>query len=328
MTRYLLRRLAYGVLLLLVISVVAFVIIQLPPGDWLTSYVAQLRTQGADINQSIIDGLKQQYGLGEPLTVQYLKWMAGILHGNFGFSFSYNQPVTQLVLERLPVTLLISGMAIVVTYALAIPIGIVSATRQYSVWDYLATFIGFIGLSVPSFLIALILMFAAYRYFGLSVGGLTSPRYIGEPLSWAKFWDLAAHLPLPILIIALSGTAPLIRILRGSLLDELEKPYVDTARAKGLQERQVLLKYPVRVALNPIVSTAGWLIPAVFSGQVIVSIVMGIPDMGPLLYNALLRQDTYLAGSVVLILSALTILGTLLSDVLLAALDPRIRLEK
>ncbi|BDP43706.1 peptide ABC transporter permease (plasmid) [Deinococcus aetherius] len=328
MIPYLARRLGYGLLLLLFISVVAFVLIQIPPGDWLTSYVAQLRAQGAQIDDAVIAGLRQQYGLGESLIVQYLKWMAGIASGNFGFSFSYNRPVTDLVLERLPITLLISGSAIFLTYALAIPIGVLSATRQYSFFDYLATFIGFIGLSVPSFLIALILMFLAYRYFGLSVGGLNAPQYIGEPLSWGKFWDFLAHLPLPIFIIAFSGMAPLIRILRGSLLDELERPYVDTARAKGLRERAVLLKYPVRVALNPIISTAGWLIPAVFSGQVIVSIVMNIPDMGPLLYQALLRQDTYLAGSVVLILSALTILGTLLSDVALALLDPRIRLEK
>lgn len=328
MIPYLARRLGYGLLLLLFISVVAFVLIQLPPGYWLTSYVAQLRAQGAQVDEAVIAGLRQQYGLGEPMVVQYAKWMAGIASGNFGFSFSYNRPVTDLVLERLPVTLLISGSAIFLTYALAIPIGVLSATRQYSFFDYLATFVGFIGLSVPSFLIALILMFLAYRYFGLSVGGLNSPEFIGEPLSWAKLRDFLAHLPLPIFIIAFSGMAPLIRILRGSLLDELERPYVDTARAKGLPERAVLRKYPVRVALNPIVSTAGWLIPAVFSGQVIVSIVMNIPDMGPLLYQALLRQDTYLAGSVVLILSALTILGTLLSDVALALLDPRIRLEK
>ena len=328
MTQYLVRRLAFGVLLIALLSVVSFVLIQLPPGDWLSNYLATLRAQGAQVNEEIIEGLKQQYGLGLPLTQQYAKWVSGIFRGNFGFSFSYGRPVADLIAERLPVTLLLSFLTISVTYALAIPIGILSATRQYSVWDYLATFVGFIGLSVPNFLIALILMFFSYKYLGLSLGGLVSPQYLGEPMSPAKFWDMAAHLPLPVLIIALSGTAPLIRILRGSLLDELQRPYVETARAKGVPAHRVLWKYPVRVALNPIISTAGWLIPAVFSGQVIVSIVLGIPDMGPLLYNALIRQDTYLAGSIVLILSVLTVVGTLVSDVLLAVFDPRIRMEK
>lgn len=327
MTQYLLRRVAYGALLLVLISVASFVIIQLPPGDWLTSYVAMLRSQGAQINEEVIEGLRQQYGFGESLVQQYFKWAGGLLTGNLGFSFAFSRPVADLIAERLPVTLLLSGLTIAVTYALAIPIGILSATRQYSLFDYLATLIGFIGLAIPNFLIALILMFFAYRFFGLSVGGLSSPEFIGEPWSWAKTWDFLAHLPLPVAILALSGTAPLIRILRGSLLDELGRPYVEAARTKGLPPHRVLLKYPVRVALNPIVSTAGWLIPAVFSGQVIVSIVLGIPDMGPLLYDALISQDTYLAGSIVMILAALTVLGTLLSDLLLAVLDPRIRME-
>lgn len=327
MTQYLLRRLGYGLFLLVLISVASFVIIQLPPGDWLTSYVAMLRSQGAQINDEVIEGLRRQYGLGLPPVQQYFKWVTGLLTGDFGFSFAFNRPVVDLIAERLPITLLISGLTILVTYALAIPIGILSATRQYSFFDYLATFIGFIGLAIPNFLVALILMFFAYRFFGLSVGGLSSPEFIGEPLSWAKARDVAAHLPLPIAILALSGTAPLIRVLRGSLLDELGRPYVETALTKGLPARRALLKYPVRVALNPIISTAGWLIPAVFSGQVIVSIVLNIPDMGPLLYDALISQDTYLAGSIVMILSALTVLGTLVSDLLLATLDPRIRME-
>ncbi|WP_425145151.1 ABC transporter permease [Deinococcus sp.] len=328
MVRYLGRRLLYGLLLVALISVVAFILIQLPPGDWLTSYVAWMRSQGTQIDDAVIAGLKHQYGLDQSLVSQYFTWVGGILHGDLGFSFSYNKSVSVVILDRLPITLMISLLTIITTYAVAIPIGILSATRQYSFVDYAASFVGFIGLSVPSFLIALILMFLAYRYFGLSVGGLNSPGYIGEPLSWGKFLDTLAHLPLPILVLALSGTAPLIRILRGSLLDELQKPYVDTARAKGMSERTLLWRYPVRIALNPIVSTIGWLIPAVFSGQVIVSIVMGIPDMGPLLYNALIRQDTFLAGSIVLILSVLTIIGTLVSDVALMFLDPRIRLEK
>jgi peptide/nickel transport system permease protein len=328
MTTYLLRRLSYGAILVALISVTSFVIIQLPPGDWLSAYVMSLRVQGAQINESTIEGLKRQYGLDQPPLQQYLTWMTGVFRGDFGFSFSYRRPVADLIAERLPVTLLISLLTIAVGYAVAIPIGILSARKQYSFIDYLATFIGFIGLSIPSFLLALICMFFAYRFFGLSVGGLSSPEYIGEPMSWGKFLDILAHLPLPILVIGLSGTAPLIRILRGSLLDELKKPYVETARAKGVSERRLLLRYPVRLALNPIISTAGWLIPAVFSGQIIVSIVLGIPDMGPLLYDALKSQDTYLAGSIILILSALTVLGTFISDILLALSDPRIQIEK
>jgi peptide/nickel transport system permease protein len=328
MTTYLLRRLSYGAILVALISVTSFVIIQLPPGDWLSAYVMSLRVQGAQINESTIEGLKRQYGLDQPPLQQYLTWMTGVFRGDFGFSFSYRRPVADLIAERLPVTLLISLLTIAVSYAVAIPIGILSARKQYSFIDYLATFIGFIGLSIPSFLLALICMFFAYRFFGLSVGGLSSPEYIGEPMSWGKFLDILAHLPLPILVIGLSGTAPLIRILRGSLLDELKKPYVETARAKGVSERRLLLRYPVRLALNPIISTAGWLIPAVFSGQIIVSIVLGIPDMGPLLYDALKSQDTYLAGSIILILSALTVLGTFISDILLALSDPRIQIEK
>jgi peptide/nickel transport system permease protein len=328
MTTYLLRRLSYGAILVALISVTSFIIIQLPPGDWLSAYVMSLRVQGAQINEATIEGLKRQYGLDQPPVQQYLTWMTGVFRGDFGFSFSYRRPVADLIAERLPVTLLISLLTIAVSYAIAIPIGILSATKQYSFIDYLATFIGFIGLSIPSFLVALLLMFFAYRFFGLSVGGLSSPEYIGEPMSWGKFLDILAHLPVPILVIGLSGTAPLIRILRGSLLDELKKPYVETARAKGVSERRLLLRYPVRLALNPIISTAGWLIPAVFSGQIIVSIVLGIPDMGPLLYDALKSQDTYLAGSIILILSALTVLGTFISDILLALSDPRIQIEK
>jgi peptide/nickel transport system permease protein len=328
MTTYLLRRLSYGAILVALISVTSFIIIQLPPGDWLSAYVMSLRVQGAQINEATIEGLKRQYGLDQPPVQQYLTWMTGVFRGDFGFSFSYRRPVADLIAERLPVTLLISLLTIAVSYAIAIPIGILSATKQYSFIDYLATFIGFIGLSIPSFLVALLLMFFAYRFFGLSVGGLSSPEYIGEPMSWGKFLDILAHLPVPILVIGLSGTAPLIRILRGSLLDELKKPYVETARAKGVSERGLLLRYPVRLALNPIISTAGWLIPAVFSGQIIVSIVLGIPDMGPLLYDALKSQDTYLAGSIILILSALTVLGTFISDILLALSDPRIQIEK
>jgi len=313
---------------LVLVSIVSFIIIQLPPGDWLSAYVTRLRVQGAMVNEEIIEGLKQQYGLDQPPVRQYFTWVRNLVQGDFGYSFSYSRPVEDLIMERLPATLGISLLTVFVTYLMAIPIGIYSATHQYSIADYAFTFLGFIGLSVPSFLLALILMFAGYKYFELSVGGLYSPEYISEPWDWDKFVDMLAHLPIPVLIIGLAGTTGLIRVLRGTLLDEIHRPYVDTARAKGLSERVLLYRYPVRIAINPLVSTVGWLLPAMFSGQVIVSIVLNLPTVGPLLYEALRAQDTYLAGSIVMILSLFTLIGTLISDILLALIDPRIRIEE
>lgn len=328
MTQYILRRFIFIAIVMALVSIVSFIIIQLPPGDWLSAYVAALRVQGAEINDDVIAGLKQQYGLDQPPIQQYLTWVSGLPRGDFGFSFSYSRPVSDLIAERLPMTLVISLLTVVVTYLIAIPIGIYSATHQYSPLDYVFTFLGFIGLSMPGFLLALILMFVAYRYFGLSIGGLNSPEFLGAPMSWAKFVDTLLRLPIPVLIISLAGTTGLIRVLRGTLLDELRKPYVDTARAKGLKERVLLYRYPVRIAINPIISTIGWLLPAVFSGETIVSIVLGLPTMGPLLYEALRAQDTYLAGSIVMILSFFVLIGTLISDILLAIVDPRIRIEE
>ncbi len=312
----------------MLVSIVTFVIIQLPPGDWLSSYVSILRSQGAVVNDATIEGLKMQYGLDQPAIQQYFTWVRGLLHGDLGFSFSYSRPVLEIILERLPSTLILSLMTMHITYLIAIPVGIYSATHQYSPLDYIVTFLGFIGLSLPGFLLALILMFLAYRYFGLSVGGLFSSRFMGEAWTWEKFVDMLGHLPIPVLIISLSGTAGLIRVLRGSLLDEIRKPYVDTARAKGLKESALLMRYPVRIAINPLISTIGWLLPAVFSGATIISIVMNLPTVGPLLYDALRAQDTYLAGSIVMILALLTLIGTLISDILLAIVDPRIRIEE
>jgi len=325
---FIIRRLGYIAILLVLVSIVSFIIIQLPPGDWLSAYVTRLRVQGATINEEIIQGLKRQYGLDQPPVRQYFTWVSNLVQGDFGYSFSYSRPVKDLIIERLPATLGISVLTILVTYLIAIPIGIYSATHQYSVGDYVFTFLGFIGLSVPSFLLALILMFLGYKYFDLSVGGLYSPQYIGEPWDWDKFVDMLWHLPIPVLIIGLSGTTGLIRVLRGTLLDEIHRPYVDTARAKGLRERVLLYRYPVRIAINPLISTVGWLLPAMFSGQVIVSIVLNLPTVGPLLYEALRAQDTYLAGSIVMILSLFTLIGTLISDILLAIVDPRIRIEE
>ena len=285
--------------------------------------------QGAVVNDSVIQSLKVEYGLDLLPVQQYFKWVSNIvLHGDLGFSFSYGRPVSGLIMERLPTTLGISLLTILLTYAIAIPVGIYSATHQYSMLDYAFTLLGFIGLAMPGFLLALVLMFFAYKYLNLSVGGLFSPQYMGEPMSWAKFTDMLGHLPIPVLIISLSGTAGLIRVLRGTLLDELHKPYVDTARAKGLPEQKLLYRYPVRLALNPLISTIGWLLPAVFSGQTIIDIVLNLPTIGPLLYEALRAKDTYLAGSIVMILAFLTLLGTLLSDILLVVVDPRIRIEE
>lgn len=314
--------------LLVLISIVTFVVIQLPPGDWLSAYITRLRVQGATINEEVIAGLEARYGLNQPPVQQYLTWASGLLQGDLGYSFSYSRPVGELIMERLPTTLAISAMAILVSYLIAIPAGIYSATHQYSPGDYAVSFLGFIGLSVPGFLLALLLMYIGYKYFGLSIGGLNSPEYIGEPMSLDKLVDTLKHLPVPVLIISLAGTAGLIRVLRGTLLDEIRKPYVDAARAKGLTERKLLYRYPVRIAINPLISTAGWLLVALFSGQVVVDIVLNMPTIGPLLYESLRAQDTYLAGSIVMILSFLTVLGTLISDIILGVVDPRIRIEE
>ena len=329
MGAYFLRRFLYMVLLVALSSVVSFTIIQLPPGDYLTSYVAQLRAQGQDINEEEIEGLRKAYGLDQPEYMQYIIWMRKmIFEGDMGRSFSWRLPVSQLIVERLPATLLVSFGATVFIYLLAIPIGIYSATHQYSIGDYVVTIIGFAGLAVPSFVLALILMVFFYTNFGVSVGGLFSPEMETAPWSMAKVGDLIAHLPVPLIVLGLAGTASIIRVMRATLLDELNKPYVETARAKGLPEGRLLFKYPVRIALNPIASTAGWLLPAMFSGSTIVAIVLNLPTIGPLLYQALMTEDMFLAGGTVLISTVLTVVGTFVSDVILVWLDPRIRLEQ
>jgi len=311
-----------------VVSIVAFIIIQLPPGDFATSYISALSASGATVNQEALESLRATYGLDQPPLVQYAKWMQGILtRGDFGISFSYKLPVSAIVWDRVWLTAGISFLCVLVTWLIAFPIGIYSAVRQYSVGDYFFTFIGFIGVSVPSFLVALVAMYIAFRHFGVTITGLFSSQYVNAPWSWEKFLDLLAHLWLPILILALEGTAGLIRTMRANLLDELRKPYVITARAKGLPEWRLLIKYPVRVALNPFVSTLGWLLPGLVSGSIIISVVMSLPTTGPLLLSSLLSQDMYLAGTIIMLLSVLTIIGTLISDLLLAWLDPRIRLQ-
>ncbi|CAH1648418.1 MULTISPECIES: ABC transporter permease [Hyphomicrobiales] len=328
MWRFIAQRVVYTALTLAAVSVVSFLIIQLPPGDFLTSLAGKMAEQGGDLDSASLAGLKARYGLDQPWYIQYWRWITGILlHGDFGQSFEWNKPVSELLWDRMGMTLLLSLVTLIVTWMLALPIGIYSAVRRYSVLDYVVTFLGFIGLAIPSFLLSLALMYILSRYAGMSVGGLFSAAYVNAPWSWAKLVDLAAHLWLPVLILSTSGTAALIRVMRANLIDELHKPYVQTARANGLGEMELLFKYPVRVALNPFVSTIGWVLPHLFSGAVIVSVVLSLPTAGPLLLSALLAQDMYLAGSFILILSALTVIGTLLSDLLLAWLDPRVRYQ-
>jgi peptide/nickel transport system permease protein len=325
MLAYLLRRLLLALVTIWAITVVTFVIIQLPPGDFVDAYVAQSAAMGSAITMEEAAALRQAYGLDEPLLVQYVKWVSLIARGEFGVSFEFGRPVVEVIGDRLWLTILLSIGAIIVTWGIALPIGIYSAVRQYSWGDYFFTFVGFIGLAVPNFLLALIVMYLAFRWFGLNVGGLFSADFELAPWSAAKVWDLTKHLPLPVLILALSGTAQLVRIMRANLLDELRRPYVVTARAKGLPERRVILKYPVRAALNPFASTVGYLLPFVVSGSIIVSVVLSLPTVGPLLLRSLVSQDMLLASSIILLLGVLTVVGTFLSDLLLMWIDPKIR---
>jgi peptide/nickel transport system permease protein len=329
MLLFTLRRIVYMIPTLIIVSILSFAIIQLPPGDYLTSYVTTLRATGETVDEATLAAMEQRYGLGQPMYVQYWKWISGILlRGDFGQSFEWNQPVSVLMWGRLGLTFTMSLVTLIFTWLVAFPVGILSAVRQYSIGDYISTVIGYIGLATPNFLLALILMYIAFRYFNQSVGGLFSPDYADAPFSWAKVWDLLKHLWIPVVIIGTAGTAGLIRIMRANLLDELHKPYVTTARAKGMSEWRLILKYPVRMALNPFVSTVGWTLPVLVSGSAVVSIVLALPTTGPLLLRALMSQDMYLAGSFIMLLSVLTIIGTLVSDILLAWLDPRIRLTQ
>jgi peptide/nickel transport system permease protein len=326
MLSYIIYRLLQLLPLLFLISILTFMIIELPPGDYLTSYVTRMEQSGTKVDEAVVERLKLEYGLDKPLYFRYLWWIWKILsRGDLGRSFSYGMPVTQVIGDRLLLTMTISVLSLLFVWATAIPIGIYAATHQYSVGDYLFTFLGFIGMAVPGFLLALVLMYLSITRLNWSVAGLFSPEYADAPWSWAKIADMLKRLWLPVIIIGISGTAGLIRVMRGTLLDELRKPYVTTARAKGLVERRLLFKYPVRIAINPMISTIGWLLPSLVSGAGITAIVLNLPTCGPVLVMALMNQDMYLAGSFVLILSTLTVIGTLLSDILLAAVDPRIR---
>jgi peptide/nickel transport system permease protein len=325
MAAYLLRRLFLALITIWAISVVSFVIIQLPPGDFVDTYIANLSASGSQVSYQEAQALRQLYGLDQPIWVQYLKWLGRVVQGDFGMSMEWGRPVTEVIGDRLWLTILISIAAIIVTWGLALPIGIYSAVRQYSVGDYLFTLIGFIGIAVPGFLLALVIMYLGFKLFDANIGGLFSKEYELAPWSWGKVWDLTTHLPIPILILALAGTAQLIRIMRANLLDELRRPYVMTARARGLAEWRVIMKYPVRAALNPFASTIGYLIPFVVSGSIIISLVLSLPTVGPLLLRALVAQDMFLAGTIILLLGVLTVIGTLISDFVLMWIDPRIR---
>ena len=328
MLAYIGRRVLLAIFTVWAISVLSFAIIQLPPGDYVTSYIAQMASMGSVVTDEEAQNLRILYGLGQPIYVQYLKWMRLIAQGNFGMSMEWRRPVTEVIGERFWLTVVVSLASLFLTWVLALPIGIYSAVRQYSVGDYVGTFVGFIGLAVPNFLLALVILYFGFILFNANVGGLFTPELQDAPWIMAKVWDLLKHLPVPALILGLAGTAQQIRIMRANLLDELRKPYVVTARSKGLPESTVILKYPVRVALNPFASTIGYTLPYIVSGSIIVSLVLGLPTVGPLLLKALIAQDMFLAGTIVLLLGVMTVIGTLISDILLVWIDPRIRLEE
>ncbi len=328
MLGYIIKRIIYMFFILLVISVISFVLIKAPPGDFLSTYIAKMEASGAQVDQQQIEALREQYGLNQPTYIQYGKWMWQIFHGNFGWSFYWKQPVSEILAQRLPFTVLLSLFTLIFTYMVAIPIGIYSAVKQYSIGDYGFTFVGFVGLATPNFLLALVLMYVFYKYFGISIGGLFSREYAHAAWSFGKMIDLINHSWVPIIVVGTAGTAGIIRVLRAMLLDELRKPYVQTVRAKGVAEKTLLFKYPIRIAINPILSTIGWQLPAIVSGFVIVAVVMNLPTIGSVLLTSLLSEDMYLAGSIILLLSSLTVIGTLLSDILLYLADPRIRYYK
>jgi peptide/nickel transport system permease protein len=323
--RYIVQRVLLMIPTLVAISILTFVIIQLPPGNYLDTLIAELKAAGETADLQKVEFLRQQYGLDQPVWKQYGIWVYGLLHGDLGWSFEYDRPVNSIIGERLFLTFVVSLAAILFTWIVAFPIGVYSATHKYSWSDHGLTFLGFLGLATPNFLLALVLMFVSFSYFGVSVGGLFSPELQEAPWSWRKVLDLLEHLWIPVVVIGTAGTAGMIRRLRANLLDELKKQYVVTARAKGVPPRRLLLKYPLRIALNPFISDIGNLLPELISGSVIVSIVMSLPTTGPMLLRALRTQDMYLAGSFLMLMALLTVLGVFLSDLALAALDPRIR---
>lgn len=326
MFEYIIRRIIFLVPVLLIVSIVAYMVIELPPGDYLTTHIMRLRAAGTHVAEDEIARLTRMFGLDKPPYMRYFLWLWKIIrYGDLGLSFQWNKPVSEVIGERIGLTMTISIVTLLFSWTIGIVIGIYSATHQYSIFDYSFTFLGFIGVSIPSYLLALVIMYFVYARFGVAVTGLFSPAYADAPWSIAKFIDLLKHIWLPVIIIGTGGTAWIARIMRGTLLDELRKQYVITARAKGLPERRLIFKYPVRIAINPLVSSIGWILPSIISGETITSIVLNLPTCGPVLFRALMTQDEYLAGSFILILSSLAVIGALIADIMLAWLDPRIR---
>ena len=327
MTSYVVRRLLMAVVTVVVISMLTFLIIQLPEGDFVDSYVRELESFGANVSLKEAEHLREIWGLNRPLPVQYLRWITQLLQGNLGTSFSmqHHRPVSEIIADRLVMTVVLAGCSLVFTWIVALPIGIYSAVRQRTLGDYTATVVGYFGLATPDFLLALAVMYWAFLIFDTNLGGLFSDQYLDAPWSLARLWDLIKHLPIPTAIVGLTGTAGLIRIMRANLLDELRKPYVVTARSKGMTEGRLIAKYPVRLALNPFASTVGYILPQLVSGSIFVALVMSLPTLAPVLYQALLRQDMLLAGNILLMVSILTVIGTFLSDLVLLWIDPRIR---
>jgi len=322
------RRIAAALVSLFLISIIAFIIIQLPPGDFVDAYAGKKCQGGVIMTSEELDMMRVRLGIDKPLYQQYLKWIGGIIHGDLGFSWEYHRSVVDLVGERLTLTVIVVFFVLAFTYMVAIPIGIYSAIRQYSIGDHIATMLGYIGLATPGFLFALILMYLGQKWFGMSVGGLFSPEFRDAAWSWAKFADMLSHLWVPVVVLGMAGTAFQLRTIRATLLDELNKMYVTSARAGGIPEFNLLIRYPVRMALNPIVATLGWELAQIISGAPIIAIVLSLPTIGPLYVNSLLNQDVYLAGSLILVYCLLVIIGTFISDILLMILDPRIRLGK
>ncbi len=327
MTAYVVKRMLMMIPTLLVISFIVFVIIQLPPGDYLETYIAELESQGESVDRNKIEFLRQEYGLDKPFFVQYFEWLKGFIQGDYGYSFEYDLPVSEVVGERMLLTIIVSVVTILFTWMVAFPIGIYSATHQYSWGDYGMTFLGFLGIATPNFLLALVMLYLANIWFGTSIGGLMDPQYLDQPWTWGKAKSVLAHLWIPVVVIGTSGTASMIRRLRANLLDELDKQYVLTGKAKGLAPMKLLTKYPLRMALNFFVADIGSILPSIISGAEITAVVLSLPTTGPMMLSALQSQDMYLAGSFLLFLAALTVVGMLVSDLLLVVLDPRIRLQ-
>jgi len=325
MMRFIGRRLLLMVPTLIAISMLSFLIIQLPPGDFLSFYVANLTQQGEEIDEAEVEAIKARYGLDKPMPLQYLTWLWGFIRGDMGRSMQWGASVESLIADRLPMSMAISLASLIFVYLVAIPIGTYSATHQYSIGDYVFTSVGFIGLAIPNFFLALVLLYYYYVATGDVVVGFFSREYQDAPWSLARLWDMMKHLWLPTVVVGTAGTCGLIRVMRANLLDELQKPYVMVARSKGLSRRRVLYKYPFRMAINPMISTIGWMLPTLFGGELLVSLVLNIPTISPLFVGALLSQDMFLAGSIVMIVSSLTVIGTLISDIALGWVDPRIR---